>query len=172
MQQEDGDSKSGSGNQHSPGTYDEDDELIDMDDCPSDDEWKIGFNGSCNWLEIGSGVKYKMEKNKKSIITTNWQFESPLKQSIKHSVTNYHIESVGQLRSAEIKHESIEIMAFECEMIQQLLLDAGRKKLNEKGFICLAGSRHIIFQLIHDAFVQHHVSTLSVSRSHIWHSEI
>jgi hypothetical protein len=38
MQQEDGDSKSGGGNQHSPGTYDEDDELIDMDDCPSDDE--------------------------------------------------------------------------------------------------------------------------------------
>lgn len=41
MQQEDGDSKSGGGNQNSPGNYDEDDELIDMDDCPSDDEWKI-----------------------------------------------------------------------------------------------------------------------------------
>jgi len=37
MQQEDGDSKSGGGNQHSPVNYDED-ELIDMDDCPSDDE--------------------------------------------------------------------------------------------------------------------------------------
>lgn len=114
MQQEDGDSKSGSGNQHSPGTYDEDDELIDMDDCPSDDEWKIGFNGSCNWLEIGFGVKYKMEKNKKSIITTNWQFESPLKQSIKHSVTNYHIEREGtspldNYAAQEIVHLSIDI---------------------------------------------------------------
>jgi hypothetical protein len=39
MQSEDGDSKSGGGNQHSPANYDED-ELIDMemDDCPSDDE--------------------------------------------------------------------------------------------------------------------------------------
>lgn len=41
MQQEDGDSKSGGGNQNSPSHYDDDDELIDMDDCPSDDEWKI-----------------------------------------------------------------------------------------------------------------------------------
>lgn len=65
MQQEDGDSKSGGGNQHSPGTYDEDDELIDMDDCPSDDEWKIVFNESCNWLKLAldSSTNTEDEKN-------------------------------------------------------------------------------------------------------------
>lgn len=41
MQQEDGsEAKSGGDGQQSPNQYDDDDELIDMDDCPSDDEWR------------------------------------------------------------------------------------------------------------------------------------
>lgn len=42
MQQEDGsEAKSGGDGQQSPNNYDDDDELIDMDDCPSDDEWSV-----------------------------------------------------------------------------------------------------------------------------------
>lgn len=66
MQQEDGDSKSGGGNQNSPGNYDEDDELIDMDDCQSDDEWKIVLMAHVigwNWLFKPSANREKDERN-------------------------------------------------------------------------------------------------------------
>lgn len=71
MQQEDGDSKSGGGNQNSPGNYDEDDELIDMDDCQSDDEWKNSFNGSCNWLKLAFQAEYKQKKDERNEYNNN-----------------------------------------------------------------------------------------------------
>lgn len=73
MQQEDGDSKSGGGNQLSPGNYDDDDELIDMDDCPSDDEWKIVLMDlviGWNWLH-GRVQKMMILKKKRNEYNNN-----------------------------------------------------------------------------------------------------